>query len=61
VSSPEYRSCQYQFDPRAWPIEAELSGVKRKDMTITLASGLLTIKGDVKQGVRGEAWRRHHA
>jgi HSP20 family molecular chaperone IbpA len=39
----------------AFVIEAELPGVAEKDVTVTLANGLLTIKGEKKVGRGGRA------
>jgi HSP20 family protein len=45
---------------KAFVIEAELPGVEEKDVTVTLANGLLTIKGEKKdeREEKGETYYR---
>ena len=51
----------YETDDHELVVSAELPGVDRNDVTVTLENGVLTIEGERKREVEGQQGRQYRA
>ena len=51
----------YETDDHELVVSAELPGVDRNDVMVTLANGVLTIEGERKREVERQQWRQYRA